>query len=587
MERIHIVGCGPQAGTTLIAQMMNTCFKIDFYDEHEDSIYAQPSCEGCIVLTKRSRDILVIGPMLRVMPNLYAIYMLRDPRDIITSKDKQDPEHYGASLQYWKTYTAYARKLQNHPRFITVRYEELVTQPDEVQAYLMQQLWFLKKRARFSNYHEFPESAKKDLHWNAQHHLQPLTCANVGQWGQHLPRIAGQLQKHGSITQDLIEYGYESDEKWLEKLKGVTPDINDSNGLEYFTQKDLKHSMQGKYIMAAFALIRLLRFHSWTAMAKLIRENLPFPVLHLVRIYNYNLSTVLNRQPLNILKNQLKTTKNLLINRKTILFYPELPSLSFAIYHICLFLGYNVTNNPEKNFDICIKWKDATFSPKDNLLSSLSSQNIPVINVNCEDISKSHVDKVFQSVFGYSININPLTYNGKCVIKSDLNGLHDGKIISCPIDKIESGVVYNKLIDNETETGTVLHLRVPIFKHLIPLVYLKQLPLAHRFGTSSSHLISSQLTSVNEVFSQEEIDKILCFSKKMGLDYGELDVLRDRSDGKLYIVDVNNTPSGTMIADPLKRSLDKRERFLSNTERFFALEKLTQTFQEVLLPEIL
>lgn len=28
----------------------------------------------------------------------------------------------------------------------------------------------------------------------------------------------------------------------------------------------------------------------------------------------------------------------------------------------------------------------------------------------------------------------------------------------------------------------------------------------------------------------------------MGLDYGELDVLRDTEDGKLYVADVNNTP---------------------------------------------
>lgn len=579
MQRIHIVGCGPHAGTTLMAEMMSACFEIDLYSEHEDSIYTQPTSEGNIFLTKRPRDILVVGPMLRVMPNLYAIYMLRDPRDIITSKYEKDPERYWTSLQYWKTYTPYGRELQKHPRFITVRYEELVTQPDEVQAYLMHQMWFLKKRARFSCYRELAQPLKDDLDGL----VSPVTCANVGNWRKHLPRVAGQLQKHGSIAQELIEYDYELDDAWLKELKGVTPDTRESYCPEYITKKDLKKQMQGKYIQSAFALMHLFSLKSLPGIAKLLRENLPFPVLHLYRIYNYNLSTIVERQPLNLLRNQVKTTQNLIKKRKSILFYPELPSLSFAIYHICLFLGYNVTNNPEENFDVCIKWKDATFSPKDFVLSRLLAQNISVVNVNCEDISKSHVDKVFRSVFGYSINIDPLTYNGKCVMKSDLNGLHDGKIISCPIDKVEPGVVYNKLIDNEAEAGTVLHFRVPIFKHVIPFVYLKQLPLEHRFGTSSTHLISSKLASSNEVFSKDEIDKILCFCQKMGLDYGELDILRDRNDGKLYIVDVNNTPSGTMIADTLKRSLDKRERFLSNNDRFIALEKLTQTFQEVLL----
>jgi hypothetical protein len=144
-------------------------------------------------------------------------------------------------------------------------------------------------------------------------------------------------------------------------------------------------------------------------------------------------------------------------------------------------------------------------------------------------------------------------------------------------------VVYNKLIDNEVEDGTVLHYRVPIFKHVIPCVYLKQLPLEHRFGTSSTHLISSTLAEVDDVFSEDEIGKILSFCQKMGLDYGELDVLRDRNDQQLYIVDVNNTPSATMIADPLKRPPEQRKRFLSADDRFIALQKLTQTFQEVIL----
>ena len=38
--------------------------------------------------------------------------------------------------------------------------------------------------------------------------------------------------------------------------------------------------------------------------------------------------------------------------------------------------------------------------------------------------------------------------------------------------------------------------------------------------------------------------KILAVCREMGLDYGELDVLRDREDGRLYILDVNDTPSG-------------------------------------------
>lgn len=342
--------------------------------------------------------------------------------------------------------------------------------------------------------------------------------------------------------------------------------------------------VRGKYAKAGLALLRLFGFKSLPAIAKLLKTYIPFPVLHLYRTYKYNLSTVIDRQLANLFQNQVVTTKKLITNRKTILFYPEFPT-SGAIYYICLFLGYNVTNNPNAAFDLCIKWQDATFSPKDRVLSRLSAQNQnpSVVNINCENISKSHVNEVFHSVFGYSITIEPLTYTGKCVMKSDLNGQHDGKIISCPIETIEPGIVYNKLIDNEVENNKVLLLRVPIFKQIIPFVYLKCFPIEHRFGRSFAHLNSAWLADVCDVFSEAEINNILCFCQKLGLDYGELDILRDKIDGRLYIVDANNTPSATMIYNPLDLPLDKQNCFLSPRDRLIALQKLAHAFQAALL----
>ena len=254
MQRIHIVGCGPRTGTTLIAEMMIACFEIDLYTTHEASIYAQPPHEGNIFLTKHPRDILIVGPMLCVMQNLHVIYMLRDPRDMVSSKHGKDRDRYWASLRYWKAYTPYGRKLQQHPRFLTVRYEDLVTQPDEIQTVLMQQMPFLVKRAPFSRYHELahPSSDSKD----ALGGCRPVTSVSIGNWRKHLPRLVGQLQKHGSITQDLIDYGYELDDRWLSELNGIAPDFSESHWEEYFTQAELKQRMQGKYLMAALQLLR-------------------------------------------------------------------------------------------------------------------------------------------------------------------------------------------------------------------------------------------------------------------------------------------------------------------------------------------
>jgi len=248
MKRIHIAGCGARSGTTLMAEAMIACFEIDAYTEHEDRIYAWPKHDADIFLTKKPRDVLVAGPLLRLMPNLHVIFMLRDPRDVVTSRHGSDPGRYWISLAYWKAYMQRARALESHPRFITVRYEDLVTRPDEVQAHLMQEMPFLRKRAPFSRYHEVAKPSTRSL--DALRGVRPVSAASVGNWRRHLPRLAGQLQRHGSIAQELIDYGYEPDDSWLNEVRQVTPDLCESHWPEYLTRSDLRRRMRGKYLRA-------------------------------------------------------------------------------------------------------------------------------------------------------------------------------------------------------------------------------------------------------------------------------------------------------------------------------------------------
>ena len=44
--------------------------------------------------------------------------------------------------------------------------------------------------------------------------------------------------------------------------------------------------------------------------------------------------------------------------------------------------------------------------------------------------------------------------------------------------------------------------------------------------------------------SSDEQAKVLELARAIGLDYGEMDGLRDRSTGKFYVVDINKTPFG-------------------------------------------
>jgi hypothetical protein len=253
---------------------------------------------------------------------------------------------------------------------------------------------------------------------------------------------------------------------------------------------------------------------------------------------------------------------------KTILFYPDYPFRKAEICKILSMTDYNITNNPEQGFDAVFFWRDATVRQPDQFLKTLR-RKFPVINYDCTDISKERVDQVFSEVFGYSSLLEPRQYVGQCVRKSNQNGLHDGKIITCPVGQPEEGYIYQLLIDNLTPDGLALDYRVPVFGDTIPFLLLRYKSLTNRFD----HTVRAVLADPADIFSPAERKQILAFCRKIGLEYGELDILRHRPDGRIFIVDANNTPSSPPAGVPLDKA-----------ERQFILEKSVEAFITQFVP---
>lgn len=55
----------------------------------------------------------------------WVICMMRDPRDVVVSRHGKKLEDYWAELDLWKEMLVHYRCVASHPRFITVRYEDL------------------------------------------------------------------------------------------------------------------------------------------------------------------------------------------------------------------------------------------------------------------------------------------------------------------------------------------------------------------------------------------------------------------------------------------------------------------------------
>ena len=230
---------------------------------------------------------------------------------------------------------------------------------------------------------------------------------------------------------------------------------------------------------------------------------------------------------------------------RTILAYPDFPSRNSTFYKICTELNYNVTNRINRNYCLAIYWETSTFRENNPNIETIS-ETTRVVNYSSRDISKNFVDQVHQQVFGYSTRLDPLKFRGKCVRKNDVNASHDGQIVECPISNPEKEFIYQKLIDNTYDKDHVVDIRVPIIGQTIPLVYLKYKPIDSRFGNfrGLKNIKPPEIHSPETVLSKTELKGIKEMAQKMNIEFGEMDVLRDNDDKRIYVIDVNNTPTG-------------------------------------------
>ena len=225
-RHLHIVACSPRSGTTLLHEAMVTCFRVDKHYDHEVRFNLVSAGDGQILLTKRPKDAMYVQAVLAQDPEFYVIYMLRDPRDVIVSRHGKNRDMYYSNIRLWRQMHGYARPLYGHERFLEIRYEDFVTDPDATQQRIVDKFPWLQKLHDFSAYHEYAQVSEKSA--TAMHSVRPIAPTSVGVWTQHPARIKGQQLLHGSLTPELVECGYEATADWEKVLESVEPDFSKS-----------------------------------------------------------------------------------------------------------------------------------------------------------------------------------------------------------------------------------------------------------------------------------------------------------------------------------------------------------------------
>ncbi len=246
--------------------------------------------------------------------------------------------------------------------------------------------------------------------------------------------------------------------------------------------------------------------------------------------------------------------------RAKISFFPKKPNSFYAIWPVCQMANVKIVDDPQEA-DLHFYFEDREFLTAPRPAPSTKH----AFNAGCYDIRKSVVARTFKEVFGYNLAVDPKTYTGPAVEKSEANGKHDGRIVQCPLEDPREDRVYQVLVDNTFDGKDYIDIRTPIVGGTIPFVYIKHRYHDERF-LNDNHQVD--IVEPDTMLSPEEQKNIIRFAKLMQLDFGGLDVLRNRTDGKIYIVDVNKTDMGPPTA-------------LSGKDKLIAIRGLAEAFSKL------
>ncbi len=214
--------------------------------------------------------------------------------------------------------------------------------------------------------------------------------------------------------------------------------------------------------------------------------------------------------------------------RRRVLCEPESIRHTMLLTKIFAANGYRPVFDPGRPYDVSVHVP--------------TGDDRPTFNGRHQDNQKSRVAEAWARAAGYPLAVDPVAYSGRMVEKSEANATHDGRVVDGPIgaDEIQAGKVYQALIDN-SDGDEVVDLRVALYSGDVPLVYVKRRPISDRFSNTNS---SVAVGDPSDLFSNEELQALSRFAWAVGLDFGEADVLRDNTSGRIYVVDATNGPAG-------------------------------------------
>ena len=204
--------------------------------------------------------------------------------------------------------------------------------------------------------------------------------------------------------------------------------------------------------------------------------------------------------------------------------------------------GVEMSNKLIGKFDMGIYWDPRMDINKQTPKLKQNGKKIKLINLFLVDTAKDFIATSFDKHFGYGYHVDPTTFDGYCISKHNGNGTKSCFFLKCPINATDifKDHSYQQIIDytDKKDPNILYELRVPIVGGIIPCVLFKTRNRGLRFTSKNR---SIQIVSPLKYLTEQECNKIITYCRYIGLELGEIDILRSQEDGKIYIIDVNNT----------------------------------------------
>lgn len=246
-QQQQLIICGyPRSGTSLLYNMMSTTLKTNFEFLEFEKYFMYTLHKMGNIASKAPLDINHIEYLdsLNIhRKRLVFIVVIRDIRDILISRHPNNPEMFfiGYDHSFWHNYDAIdswsyvapgiidiskkVRLAQLKPYTFTVKYEDLVSDPDDVQRQLEVFSNYTFELA-FSQYHT--KQDKMAYRYSGRYEAKDKSLvlegtkvqSRVAKWKdpKYRERIIEQFTCCPELLDLLIEYGYEDNKDWFSEL---------------------------------------------------------------------------------------------------------------------------------------------------------------------------------------------------------------------------------------------------------------------------------------------------------------------------------------------------------------------------------